>query len=139
VLQLVRLPNVFYLILHTPALLNRSKALCSSGTVSYRADLLCAYDLHLLQINALVSNLRTRPKGISDKKVEGFYQLLAGDDAGSRVKALTNEDQDYIYPAAVCSFESSKSLLILTRSSLSFRVEGLILTVHIFIHASFPP
>ncbi|KAF8811591.1 hypothetical protein BYT27DRAFT_7062984, partial [Phlegmacium glaucopus] len=51
-------------------------------------------------INARVSNLRTRPKGITNKKVEGFYQLLAGDDAGSRVKALTNEDQDYIYPAA---------------------------------------
>ena len=105
--------------------------------VSYRADLLCAYDLCLLQINARVSNLRTRPKGITDKKVEGFYQLLAGDDAGSRVKALTNEDQDYIYPAAVCYFKLFKSLLILTCSS--FRVEVLILTVHIFIHASFPP
>ncbi|KAF8804251.1 hypothetical protein BYT27DRAFT_7301508 [Phlegmacium glaucopus] len=53
-------------------------------------------------INARVSNLHTCPKGITNKKVEGFYQLLAGDDAGSCVKALTNKDQDYIYPAAIC-------------------------------------
>ena len=52
---------------------------------------------------------------------------------------LSQPDQDYIYPVAVCSFEPSKSLLILTCSSLSFRVEVLILTIHIFIHASFPP
>jgi len=66
----------------------------------------------LLQINARISNMRTRPKGITDKKVEGFYQLLAGDDAGSRVKTLTNEDQDYIYPAAV--FLSSRLSLFLS-------------------------
>ncbi|KAF8806346.1 hypothetical protein BYT27DRAFT_7103187, partial [Phlegmacium glaucopus] len=49
-------------------------------------------------INARISNLRTRCKKVTDGKVEGFYQLLVGEEAIKRVKALTNEDQDYIYP-----------------------------------------
>ena len=42
-------------------------------------------------------------KKVTDSKVEGFYQLLAGEGAIKRVKDLTNEDQDYIYPLnSVC-------------------------------------
>ena len=39
-----------------------------------------------------------KSKKVTDGKVEGFYQLIAGDGAIGRVKSLTNEDQDYIYP-----------------------------------------
>ncbi|KIM35376.1 hypothetical protein M413DRAFT_14555 [Hebeloma cylindrosporum] len=49
-------------------------------------------------INARISNLRTRCKKVTDGKVEGFYQLLAGEEASKRVKSLTDENQDYIYP-----------------------------------------
>jgi len=42
--------------------------------------------------------LRTKCKKVTDAKVEGFYQLLGGEDAAKRVKSLTNENQDYIYP-----------------------------------------
>ncbi|KAF8814198.1 hypothetical protein BYT27DRAFT_7266604 [Phlegmacium glaucopus] len=49
-------------------------------------------------INARISNLHTQCKKVTDGKVEGFYQLLAGEEAIKRVKALTDEDQDYIYP-----------------------------------------
>ena len=155
--------KLFYLILHTLALLNKwSLRLHHNVFIQCLKNLkyfeiikrlkvdselvnLCACVVwspimqiyYALTINAHVSNLCTLPKGITDKKVKGFYQLLARDDARSCVKDLMNEDQDYIYPAAVCSFESFKSFLILTCSS--FRVEVLILTIHIFIHASFPP
>ena len=37
-------------------------------------------------------------KKVTDGKVEGFYQLIAGEEATKRVKVLTGEDQDYIYP-----------------------------------------
>jgi hypothetical protein len=52
----------------------------------------------MLQINARISNLRTQSKKVTDGKVEGFYQLIAGEEAIKRVKALTDENQDYIYP-----------------------------------------
>jgi TPP-dependent pyruvate/acetoin dehydrogenase alpha subunit len=43
-------------------------------------------------------------KKVTDGKVEGFYQLLAGEEAVKHVKALTNEDQDYIYPLHAVGF-----------------------------------
>jgi hypothetical protein len=43
-------------------------------------------------------------KKVTDGKVEGFYQLLDGEEAINHVKALTNRDQNYIYPMnSVCS------------------------------------
>jgi hypothetical protein len=49
-------------------------------------------------INARISNLRTQCKKVTDGKVEGFYQLIAGEEAIKRVKVLTDENQDYLYP-----------------------------------------
>jgi hypothetical protein len=42
--------------------------------------------------------LRTQCKKVTDSKVEGFYQLIPGDEAIKLVKALTDENQDYLYP-----------------------------------------
>jgi hypothetical protein len=42
--------------------------------------------------------LRTQCKKVTDGKVEGFYQLIAGEEAIKRVKVLTDENQDYLYP-----------------------------------------
>jgi hypothetical protein len=71
--------------------------------------------------------LCTRCKKVTDGKVEGFYQLLAGEEAMKCVKALTNEDQDYIYPVnSVCSLQFL--LLALPHChGVSFRMELLML------------
>ncbi|KAF8812009.1 hypothetical protein BYT27DRAFT_7088331 [Phlegmacium glaucopus] len=49
-------------------------------------------------INAHISNLRMQCKKATDGKIEGFYQLLTGEEAIKCVKALTDKNQDYIYP-----------------------------------------
>ena len=77
-------------------------------------------------------------KKVTDGKVEGFYQLIAGDIAITHVKALTSEDQDYIYPLKPVRFPIFllHSLIIGLRS---FRMEMLILKDHSSIHASSRP
>ncbi|KJA19342.1 hypothetical protein HYPSUDRAFT_143866 [Hypholoma sublateritium FD-334 SS-4] len=59
-------------------------------------------------INARISLLRTQSKGITDKKVEGFYQLVSGSEAEKRVKELTNEDQNYIYPMTLGAVDTNR-------------------------------
>ncbi|KJA13115.1 hypothetical protein HYPSUDRAFT_209810 [Hypholoma sublateritium FD-334 SS-4] len=59
----------------------------------YELVKLCAH-----VINGRVSLLHTQTKGITDKKVEGFYQLITSIQAEKHMKDLTNEDQNYIYP-----------------------------------------
>jgi hypothetical protein len=82
--------------------------------------------------------LRTQCKKVTDGKVEGFYQLIAGEEAINRVKALTDENQDYLYPLKAVRFPVflffySESLIIGHRS---FRMETLKLNGHTSIHAS---
>jgi len=82
--------------------------------------------------------LRTRCKKVTDGKVEGFYQLLAGEEAMKQVKALTNEDQNYIYPVVPVCFIKFSFLGCPTTNDVSFRMEALTLNGHFFTLASFP-
>lgn len=49
------------------------------------------------QLNSRVASIRTRAKEFTDKKVEGFYQLVGGDECRKRVNEYTKHI-NYIYP-----------------------------------------
>jgi uncharacterized protein DUF6532 len=51
----------------------------------------------IMKLNARVSSIRTQAKGVTDKKVEGFFQLIPGEETMERVKLLIGE-MNYIYP-----------------------------------------
>ena len=50
-----------------------------------------------MKLNAWVSSIRTQAKGVTDKKIEGFFQLIPGEATMERVKLLIGQ-LDYIYP-----------------------------------------
>ena len=51
-------------------------------------------------------------KKVTDSKVEGFYQLVAGEEAIKRVKTLTDENQDYLYPSKPVRVSNSFSCIL---------------------------
>lgn len=54
-------------------------------------------DNFFMKLNARVSSIRTQAKGVTDKKVEGFFQLIPGEATMERVKLLIGQ-LNYIYP-----------------------------------------
>jgi hypothetical protein len=56
--------------------------------------------------------LRTQCKKVTDGKVEGFYLLIVGEEAIKRVKELTGEEQDYIYPLKPVRFPGLFSCIL---------------------------
>jgi len=55
------------------------------------------------QLNARVAGIRTRAKEFTDKKVEGFYQLVGEEESKKRVSEYT-KSVNYIYPGASVRF-----------------------------------
>lgn len=50
-----------------------------------------------MKLNARVSSIRTQAKGVTDKKVEGFFQLVPGEETMECVKSLIGQ-LNYVYP-----------------------------------------
>ena len=49
-----------------------------------------------MKLNVRVSSIRTQAKGVIDKKVEGFFQLIPGEETMECVKLLIGE-MNYTY------------------------------------------
>ena len=49
-----------------------------------------------MKLNAWVSSIRTQAKGVTNKKVEAFFQLILGEETMEHVKLLIGQ-LNYIY------------------------------------------